>query len=963
MGAKNNTTPIGDGSVGLDSSIQSTAGKAIQEVVSENNLKAQLKTNASMKNFMGAVLRMVARWEPGDKMRILQTYGSVETLKSHPTGSQLDEAVATVLVSHLPKEEIRKIIGDEMNKEKAITKDVAAINAKSAQLRKRNSQLSRNNLGQQFTEHGQKGGNFGKTAANDKQLLKGIKKGGGVRPKPADHAEFVKIRKELTEVLESITDKELSIICAKLKISAEDMGGKMSHATMIKEICNMVNMYIILLLERDAKGVSPARFDPEVINQVEELLLLTTGGWMTGKVGINDLGLREKRKAAMAAKKALKDNKEAQKIKENAKKAINVKTYKHGRKKGQVKSVGQKTNLFEKVLGIGKKKREKTDANSAKVREKLDRLSDDQIRDLAASQGLEDVETKTIENLKDELALMGGSEMQQINEKTKADLAKAAKIKDPVKRQQEIEKIKASAKTAQKNSIMGAALEGDQGQQEFSDKIPIVTFNQSGELVSTGLLKAVPVFIAGSASKLGKLMTREEADNLKKKDNNELVDEFRENLKQSVGEDAGKGHGRKKKKANKLLNEIDLDDTFKAKTAQVPTGGQMIVGGGAGGGGQGGPVFASEEIANAYNAANTEKWKAIKDTNQKKKNELLTNIQKDNAQEDHVRDVYATGLSKKVDQAVANGMDAHSIPMAMFIKEGKGLISKKAKKIFKSATVDITADAKVQPVYLVNNGPLDDPTYNILRQTSSSVQAIASDVEQLPTLFMGLQQGGTAFNAESAAAGISMALKIANQAATAAAQFATGGSMRGGNRVSQIITGDHPQGRNNTELVSVDWANRNINVKPIPMMATGGDVKSNEASNITNVKRMTSSERGKPMVVSIGNGIVRYTKDLTDVTDDGSSTAVKVYSVNSGINEKIKVGDTEMSLFDAVYGVYASIGVLVNEVSTSNQLLAAISTSTTATARSTNKIAAASNNGGGSPFSFTTEIDDVLAGR
>jgi hypothetical protein len=46
--------------------------------------------------------------------------------------------------------------------------------------------------------------------------------------------------------------------------------------------------------------------------------------------------------------------------------------------------------------------------------------------------------------------------------------------------------------------------------------------------------------------------------------------------------------------------------------------------------------------------------------------------------------------------------------------------------------------------------------------------------------------------------------------------------MKAKTSVSSIVTGDSPLGKNNTEVVSVDWANKKLNVKPVPKMATGG---------------------------------------------------------------------------------------------------------------------------------------------
>ena len=985
MSAKNNTTPIGDGSVGIDSSIQSAAGQAIQEVVSVNNLKANLAANGSLKNVFGATVRMVSRWEPNDKMRIIQSYGYVNQISKNASQSELDNAVATVLVAHLPKEELKRIIGLEETNEKKITKDVYLFNSKAAAKRKQQTMLSN---AESRTSGVGGADDVIKHTNNDRDLLKNLKNNKASKKSILKESkEYAKIRKELEDVLNGMTKMQLTVIYNKLKIRSDEES--LSKKTMIQQICNKVNAYTILLFDDAHKGVSTADFDHDVIDQVEELLLMTSGGWMTGKVGVNDLTLRAKREAAVAAKKALHNNQEAKKIKEEAKKHIKIKKHKFGSDKGNTKKI--------ELVGFGfnKKKKTKVAAKAEEIKRKLAPLTDDQIQDLAVSQGIEDPENKTREDLIQELSLMAAAEMDQINDKTKDELAKAAKIKDPIKRAQALDKIKANAKTAQKNSILGAVAEGEKGQQEFSDKIPVVTFNQNGELVSTGLLKAVPVYIAGTATKLGKLMSREASDELKKTENAELYNEFGTDLKERINDDANakgwfKG-GKRKQGSNILSKAIDgipsggsipekiaalqsklatLDPSSPEyakvkseleKLQGFQTGGSVMLGGGGGGGG---PMFSTKAGEDAHNDAMANKWGAYKGLMNANKSKLAdarkaeetkyartVNLQQGNAD---------AAIKKFVEE---NGEDT-PIPIKNFIRGDYGYIDKRVKKIFGNAT--ISTKAPVNPVYVVNNGPYDMKTYDTLAKTASTVEDIASDVAQLPILFMGLQQAGMSFNAESAAAGVSKVLQVVSTAASAAASglksgFATGGNMRGGNKVSQIITGDHPQGKNNTELVSVDWGSKNINVKPIPMMATGGDAKSNAASNITNVQRMTSSERAKPMIVNIGSGVVTYTKKFDDVHDDGTNTAIKVYSVNSGITEKVKIGDTEISLFDAVYGVYASMNVLVSEMSTNNQLLTAISAASNATYKSINKLASANNTA--SPFSFTTELDDVLAGR
>ena len=977
MGAKGNTTPIGDGSVGIDNSVTSAAGQAIQEVVSENNLKANLAANGSMKNIFGATIRMVARWAPGDKMRILQDYGSVDMVKKNASDEEINNAVATVLISHLPKEELRKIIGKEEVTEKKITKDVAAINQRSLNFRKKQFNANAFGASNQAGASGTARNNLVKNSNDDKQLLKGLKNQGAAVTK-ADSTEFKRIRKELEEVLKGMTNIQLATIAANLGMSADDTDGSMSKKTTIKYICNMVNMYTILLLGKDTSGISPAKFSKEVVAQIEELLLLTSGGWMTGKVGINDLTLREKRKAAMAAKKELKANKEANDIKAKARaQAESIKRTRGGKIKydssGNIK-------MKSGFLGIKKKDNAHLNANTKKMRDliikklgggDIDKVDMNALKNLAASQGIEGYEDKTKTELLDELALYAAKESEGVTAKSKEIIDKAKKeaakyVKsDPEKAKQIMANAKKEVTNTRSASFLGALEKGEEGSQEYSDKIPVISFSgiklsmtrttdlSTGDDIYSGKLTGIAKFHKGGFG-AGKIQSNADATAAKDADKNAIATKVNAEYDGAGGFDAANAAHEESKAGNKFKsgmkaigsNLLDvatfgISGAFKEARERKEAEAEGMYATGAT------SFIAGDSLTDKANPERV----TIKGDGSFSVEPVTSGPQNNNSP--FALDQYATGKLK--------GTSTKDSPI-VFMKSLKKYVSKHSRDLFSSALLN--RRDKIQPVYAVNKGFefIDNGLKENLKSTASAMQQVASQVEQIPTMMMGLQQGGTAFNAEAAASGVAMALNIANQAATSAAQFATGGSMRGGNKVSQIITGDHPAGKNNTELVSVDWTNKNINVKPIPMMATGGDVQSNAASNITNVKRMTSSERSKPMQVSISSGVVKYDKTLSDVKDDGTSTAVKVYSVNSGITEKIQVGDTEMSLFDAVYGVYSSMAALVAGVSTSNQLLASISGTSAASVKAINRLNSAQN-GNGSPFSFTTELDDVLAGR
>jgi hypothetical protein len=89
---------------------------------------------------------------------------------------------------------------------------------------------------------------------------------------------------------------------------------------------------------------------------------------------------------------------------------------------------------------------------------------------------------------------------------------------------------------------------------------------------------------------------------------------------------------------------------------------------------------------------------------------------------------------------------------------------------------------------------------------------------------------------------------------------------------------------------------------------------------------------------------------------------VKVYSINTGINEKIKIGETEASLFDIVYGVYTTLSTVAQGITTSNQLLTAISASTAGTEKYAKQLTSKSGNSN-SGLDFPSNLDAILAGK
>ena len=290
----------------------------------------------------------------------------------------------------------------------------------------------------------------------------------------------------------------------------------------------------------------------------------------------------------------------------------------------------------------------------------------------------------------------------------------------------------------------------------------------------------------------------------------------------------------------------------------------------------------------------------------------------------------------------------------------------------------------VQAVYEISN--YNEGIFNRLYATNDLLSSIVGITSQIPMLFTGLQNFGMSMNTE----GVMAALATVQDIASTAAQItwmSTGGTAKGGNGqddTSTILTGDpqtsgRAKGKANPELVSVDWKSKQIKVKPtqqyatsgtttgknkpVKHFATGGTMSSGtDDGNISDVKRYTNAERNAPMLVNMSSGLVKYSKTLDGVDDDGTKTAIKVYCVNSGINDKVKVGDTEISLMEAVAGLYATAASIDSKMSTNTQILTSIAAASGTIASNTATIATNTAKSGGDGFSFTSALDSILAG-
>lgn len=273
----------------------------------------------------------------------------------------------------------------------------------------------------------------------------------------------------------------------------------------------------------------------------------------------------------------------------------------------------------------------------------------------------------------------------------------------------------------------------------------------------------------------------------------------------------------------------------------------------------------------------------------------------------------------------------------------------------------------VKPVFITNRFTDDmltmsDNITNIATNTSSIYSYLS---ETLPILFTGLQQFGLSTNLAAPTSITAQITSLVSGLSRMAQSMLTTkvhakGTKPSGSNIAQFITGDSLNNKPNEEVVSIDRNNRRYSVKPVPE-GTAASVRS--ATQPGGNTALSSKERSVPMQAILSSGVVGYTKALYNVSDDDNKTAIKVYTVNTGIDEKIQVGDTEASLFDLVYGIYTSFNNIASVMASNTQILSTIANNTASTVSAVNNVSNTISNSSGSTNPFTNELDFILQGR
>lgn len=893
----------GNGDVGIDSSIGTEAGKRVNEAVSRANLEVRAQDNASVKGAIEAVQKMVSNWPVSTQMEILETYGNYQNLPRRPSREQLSNEVAMTIISHLSKEEIKKIIGQMDASEKSLSNAISKAQTSS-------KQLSKNYFKRQLEDNSNASG--ANTPGTTAGLQKMLNTTGSMYDKKI-LTRSPKLASELKDLLSGYTNSNL--VAEAMRCGVDYKEGT-ARKILIDAISSRCLAYYVMTTTSD-KGVgAPMALDQ--VDAIEELLQMTSFSWVTGKAGLTDKTIAQKRKNARLAL-----DKTRAYAKAESQKNKNFKIDKHGNFKTYLH-----TGALKFKLGGNRGGKYYSTLVKSHI---LDTYSYDKLISTAQSLGLDTTlvdenDSASIDTLKNNIYHIMALQQQEVakNEKNVSSAKQKYENSGLLFRKSRLSKYEAAKRglKATDQSTLLSQIANPTATQETSSEIPVVSLDANGNIHTSDIVKAVPVIVVGQHTG-GHIMNAKDLENADKSisDNNkgsslykrlsDMESSLSNNGKTNASTDLNENI------VNSLINQPN--DALSNLKNNIPT---KI---GSGGGDSG--LSAGALLATYSNTMNI----ATKFANN------MVNQHQLNAQN---KPAFFTYDNKR--RISNNTINLATKANSALISTAVGKCNLKLKK------------SDIKPVYVINKG-LDES--DKITEIANSENNISEYISSLYTAMAGLQSVGTSVNTAAATSTVAAALVSASQSYANAVKSATGATMRGYNTRSNIITGDSPTNKNNTEMVSVDWGSRQINVKPIPKMATGGSVDDTTAganSGVSSVQRLTSGQRNTPLSVGISTGLVTYGKTFSDVTDDTTNTAVKVYSVNTGINDKITVGNSSFSLFELVYGIYTGISTLTESISTSNKLLATIGSNSSKSQNS-------STSSTGS-FEFSHDLDSVLAG-
>lgn len=933
MPISKNTKPLGGHPIGVS---PQTSGILRQLEVERSRANYQYRVKISEQKAMKLrqyAYKLVYRWTREEKLQLLQTYGELSLVKNMRDDEEINRQLVETLLVNLSERELNSIVQQVNYTERELVNNIQKLNKRHDSYMDRGLTAATNPNRMTSTAAYQSTG-------------PGARKAGFT---PSDNAFNISriLQKELKTIFKNYTKQQLGQLANELGIEFEDGD---APAYVQDQIIREIGKYVALVTGK-AKGM--LNMSTATAKAAKKVLRLTSFAWTVGE---KPLSARERAFLIAKAKQTKAEMDARSDILSNETKWYDV--------KNKLLKRGADTKFGAKQI--------------------LKRFPENKVSALQATP-LQDLLNRAAE-----LGIYIDNEMDQDQIIAKILLKEEDIVKKQKKLAKKIEKAQKKGSVEEverllsKSNALRKIQEGAMGGTVkpkglledmaggSTSGVPVIKLDDNGAVISPLIDVAVPVVIVGqvkggenkaitAANNENATINQLNSDPIMKLLNARRKHDKNKNISSEYNTDnAGlislyeKIKHSSKKKRKGLLSDIlgrytygtikdgiglDFEGVSSAGTVPGPIDvvaqGSVVSPVGAGGG-----VVGNSEYPNMLLSSLFNRKKAA--SNDKPL--------------DFVKSYSARW--KKGDDGHLHLYDADT---------GKALNDK---IFFNKASRDLGFETikrgPVSPVWIVNGFTeyLNNITEEGFKDLTTSTSAIYTYLStSMPVLFQGLQQAGTSFNMagpaaiaagimENVVAGLDVAFEKlrASDDDVKTQKYATGGtgtaakpqrvSLKEIGGYSQFMAGDSTNGKENAEMVSIDWNNRQFAVKPTK-------------PTVSNVKKLSDNERLTAFGVSFREATVKYDAKISGETED--NVALKVYPVTPGINDKVEINGKEISLIELISGLYGSVvnieGILGQSLEVS-KIIAAKPVGTVSTGNNTIQ-----------EETFPSNLDSILRGE
>ena len=428
--------------------------RMISSTIARENLNNSI-SDERLNAFRQTVYKMCYTWEKEELVRIISEYGDSSYLKSsNPSKKELARVCTESLIVHLSQSDLQQLISDINTKERKLKGAV------------KSAQRSREKLAKSFfnantiRDYGKGPAKTKKEKVSQKEDMRKLLR--SVKVPKSIASRFKRLRKELEDVLRQCYNR-FQLYSAAQSMDIDVTGKK--DKEVITDIASKTIIYVAILTGTKASlDMAGAIGDPQPYN---DLLMYTSYSYLTGKPGLDPGAWR--------------------KLRENAKRAkLEMQVHARiGRKKADSHS-----REFLNLTGGQSRRRDIKDNDIGA----LSNMSDSEILELAAEYQV-DVRKKDIGDIKYEI-------YQKM----------AALAKSVDKNNSRIDNAKSRGKLPGENTRILKDIYGNidiagrvgntRGARDNIETggVPIVRFDNAGQILTSAITAAVPVYVVNSTA-------------------------------------------------------------------------------------------------------------------------------------------------------------------------------------------------------------------------------------------------------------------------------------------------------------------------------------------------------------------------------------------------------------------------------------------------------------------------------